>query len=82
MLLDGITPIRVMFVGYLVLMHNQQYQDPFVTIVVRDKEIIYFSMKIDLTRIISTVENEVNEYQSIPLHKIEDFGVHCKQFFF
>ena len=26
-------------------------------------------------------EEGPSEYQSIPLHKIEDFGVHCKQYY-
>ncbi|CAF1253891.1 unnamed protein product [Rotaria sordida] len=66
-------------------MQNQQYQDPFVAIVV------------DPTRTISAgkvnigafrtypkghkAESEAIEYQPIPLNKIEDFGVHCKQYY-
>uniref|UniRef100_A0A8C8JLY4 COP9 signalosome complex subunit 5 n=1 Tax=Oncorhynchus tshawytscha TaxID=74940 RepID=A0A8C8JLY4_ONCTS len=39
-------------------MLNQQFQEPFVAVV---------------------VSTGPSEYQTIPLNKIEDFGVHCKQ---
>jgi COP9 signalosome complex subunit 5 len=67
-------------------MLNQNYQEPFVAIV------------IDPTRTISAGKvclgafrtypkgykppsDEPSEYQTIPLNKIEDFGVHCKSYY-
>jgi COP9 signalosome complex subunit 5 len=67
-------------------MLNQQFQEPFVAIV------------IDPTRTISAGKVNIgafrtypkgykppdegpSEYQTIPLNKIEDFGVHCKQYY-
>lgn len=67
-------------------MLNQQYQEPFVAIV------------IDPTRTISAGKVNIgafrtypkgykppdegpDEYQTIPLSKIEDFGVHCRQYY-
>nr|QBH74039.1 jun activation domain binding protein [Isotomurus palustris] len=67
-------------------MLNQNYQEPFVAIVV------------DPTRTISAGKvclgafrtypkgykppnEEQSEYQTIPLNKIEDFGVHCKSYY-
>ncbi|CAF5168628.1 unnamed protein product, partial [Rotaria sp. Silwood1] len=66
-------------------MLNQQYQDPFVAIVV------------DPTRTISAgkvnigafrtypegykAENEMIDYQPIPLNKTQDFGVHYKKYY-
>uniref|UniRef100_A0A7M5WTM2 COP9 signalosome complex subunit 5 n=1 Tax=Clytia hemisphaerica TaxID=252671 RepID=A0A7M5WTM2_9CNID len=67
-------------------MVNQQFQEPFVAIV------------IDPTRTISAgkvnmgafrtypkgykpPDESPSEYQTIPLNKIEDFGVHCKQYY-
>nr|CAG4647944.1 EOG090X078Z [Moina brachiata]SVE93044.1 EOG090X078Z [Moina brachiata] len=56
-------------------MLNQTFQEPFVAIVV------------DPVRTISAgkgykpANEEPSEYQTIPLNKIEDFGVHCKQYY-
>ncbi|EEB10074.1 COP9 signalosome complex subunit, putative [Pediculus humanus corporis] len=56
-------------------MLNQNFQEPFVAIV------------IDPVRTISAgkgykpANEEPSEYQTIPLNKIEDFGVHCKQYY-
>nr|CAG4640902.1 EOG090X078Z [Eulimnadia texana] len=56
-------------------MLNQNFQEPFVAIVV------------DPVRTISAGKGykppneEPSEYQTIPLNKIEDFGVHCKQYY-
>ncbi|MPC55962.1 COP9 signalosome complex subunit 5 [Portunus trituberculatus] len=56
-------------------MLNQNYQEPFVAIV------------IDPIRTISSgkgykpPDEGPSEYQTIPLNKIEDFGVHCKQYY-
>ena len=67
-------------------MNNQQYQDPFIAIVVDPIRTIT-SGKVDLGAFRTYPENfEFSEggpsrYQSIPLHKIEDFGVHCKQYY-
>nr|SVE83691.1 EOG090X078Z [Daphnia pulex] len=56
-------------------MLNQNFQEPFVAIVV------------DPVRTISAGKGykppneEPSEYQTIPLNKVEDFGVHCKQYY-
>ena len=67
-------------------MNNQQYQDPFIAIVVDPIRTIT-SGKVDLGAFRTYPESfEFSEggptrYQFIPLHKIEDFGVHCKQYY-
>ena len=67
-------------------MNNQKYQDPFIAIVVDPIRTIT-SGKVDLGAFRTYPENfEFSEggptkYQSIPLNKIEDFGVHCKQYY-
>ncbi|CAD5112016.1 DgyrCDS1266 [Dimorphilus gyrociliatus] len=65
-------------------MLNQQYQEPFVAIVVDPTRTIS-SGKVNLgafrtyPKTYKPRDEEQSEYQSIPLNKIEDFGVHCKQ---
>lgn len=67
-------------------MNNQKFQDPFVAIVIDPIRTIA-SGRVDLGAFRTYPENyEISEggpskYQSIPLHKIEDFGVHCKQYY-
>lgn len=67
-------------------MLNQQYQEPFVAIVVDPTRTIS-SGKVNLgafrtyPKTYKPRDEEQSEYQSIPLNKIEDFGVHCKQYY-
>ncbi|XP_065843322.1 COP9 signalosome complex subunit 5-like [Oscarella lobularis] len=67
-------------------MLNQQFQEPFVAIVV-DPVRTVSAGKVNLGAFRTYPKgykppNEgPSEYQSIPLHKIEDFGVHCKQYY-
>ncbi|TKY89894.1 hypothetical protein EX895_001191 [Sporisorium graminicola] len=73
---------------------NQQFQDPFVAIVIDPNRTIS-SGKVDIGAFRTFPENytpptttattssstEGGEYQSIPLNKIEDFGVHADQYY-
>ncbi|VDO39224.1 unnamed protein product, partial [Onchocerca flexuosa] len=65
---------------------NQQFQEPFVAIVV-DPIRTMSAGKVDLGAFRTYPKgykppDEVpSEYQSIPLNKVEDFGVHCKQYY-
>uniref|UniRef100_A0A915PDK9 COP9 signalosome complex subunit 5 n=1 Tax=Setaria digitata TaxID=48799 RepID=A0A915PDK9_9BILA len=65
---------------------NQQFQEPFVAIVV-DPIRTMSAGKVELGAFRTYPKgykppDEVpSEYQSIPLNKIEDFGVHCKQYY-
>jgi COP9 signalosome complex subunit 5 len=65
---------------------HQQYEDPFLAIVV-DPVRTLSSGKVDIGAFRTYPENykppdEVpSEYQSIPLEKIEDFGVHSKRYY-
>ena len=67
-------------------MNNQQYQDPFVAVVIDPIRTIS-SGKVDIgafrtyPKMFEGEEGGPARYQSIPLHKIEDFGVHCKQYY-
>jgi len=67
-------------------MLNQQYQEPWLAIVVDPTRTISAG-KVELGAFRTFPENYKNpdepasEYQSIPLSKIEDFGVHCKQYY-
>jgi len=66
-------------------MQNQQYQDPFVAIVVDPIRTIS-SGKVNVGAFRTypkghKADNDPLEYQPIPLNKIEDFGVHCKQYY-
>ncbi|GJD08516.1 COP9 signalosome complex subunit 5 [Galdieria sulphuraria] len=67
-------------------MTQQQYQDPFVAIVVDPIRTIS-SGKVDLGAFrtypadYKPADSEAVEYQNIPLNKIEDFGVHCKRYY-
>jgi len=67
-------------------MLNQNYQDPFVAIVVDPVRTISAG-KVCLGAFrtypkgYKPPNEEPSEYQTIPLNKIEDFGVHCKQYY-
>lgn len=67
-------------------MLNQTYQEPFVAIVVDPIRTISAG-KVNLGAFRTYPKgfkppNEgLSEYQTIPLNKIEDFGVHCKQYY-
>lgn len=65
-------------------MLNQQYQEPFLAVVI-DPTRTVSAGKVDIGAFRTYPEGykppdePVSEYQTIPLNKIEDFGVHCKQ---
>lgn len=67
-------------------MLNQNYQEPFVAIVI-DPVRTVSSGKVNLGAFrtypkgYKPPNEEPSEYQTIPLNKIEDFGVHCKQYY-
>ncbi|XP_069126985.1 COP9 signalosome complex subunit 5 [Argopecten irradians] len=67
-------------------MLNQQFQEPFVAIVVDPvRTISAGKVNIGAFRTYpkgyKPPDESPSEYQSIPLNKIEDFGVHCKQYY-
>jgi hypothetical protein len=65
-------------------MTNQKYQEPFLAIVV-DPHRTVAAGKVEIGAFrtfpegYKPPEEGPSEYQTIPLDKIEDFGVHCKQ---
>ncbi|KAG8887416.1 COP9 signalosome catalytic subunit rri1, partial [Tulasnella sp. 403] len=64
---------------------NQKYQDPFVAVVIDPNRTISAG-KVDIGAFRTYPEgykppNSSTEYQSIPLSKIEDFGVHANQYY-
>ncbi|KAF9269269.1 Mov34-domain-containing protein [Marasmius fiardii PR-910] len=67
-------------------MNNQMYQDPFVAVVIDPNRTISAG-KVDIGAFRTYPENykpsntSPSEYQSIPLSKIEDFGVHANQYY-
>ncbi|EKM56608.1 uncharacterized protein PHACADRAFT_253814 [Phanerochaete carnosa HHB-10118-sp] len=67
-------------------MTNQKYQDPFVAVVIDPNRTISAG-KVDIGAFRTYPENYTppdavaSEYQSIPLNKIEDFGVHANQYY-
>ena len=67
-------------------MLNQNFQDPFVAIVVDPIRTISAG-KVNLGAFRTFPKGYKppdvgpSEYQTIPLNKIEDFGVHCKQYY-
>ncbi|CAH8355015.1 unnamed protein product [Eruca vesicaria subsp. sativa] len=67
-------------------MLNQQYQEPFLAVVI-DPTRTVSAGKVEIGAFRTYPEghkisdDHVSEYQTIPLNKIEDFGVHCKQYF-
>jgi len=67
-------------------LQNQQYQDPWVAIVIDPvRTISAGKVNIGAFRTFpkgyKTSDEGVSDYQTIPLNKIEDFGVHCKQYY-
>jgi len=67
-------------------MTNQQFQDPFVAVVIDPNRTISAG-RVDIGAFRTYPENYTppdassSEYQSIPLNKIEDFGVHANQYY-
>mmetsp|Transcript_25326 Transcript_25326/g.70833 ORF Transcript_25326/g.70833 Transcript_25326/m.70833 type:complete len:351 (+) Transcript_25326:120-1172(+) len=67
-------------------MTNQQYQEPFLAIVI-DPHRTMAAGKVDIGAFRTYPEGykppdePASEYQTIPLNKIEDFGVHAKQYY-
>ncbi|KAM5533562.1 hypothetical protein V8D89_012778 [Ganoderma adspersum] len=67
-------------------MQNQKFQDPFVAVVIDPNRTISAG-KVDIGAFRTYPENYTpadsagGEYQSIPLNKIEDFGVHANQYY-
>lgn len=67
-------------------MVNQQFQEPFVAIVIDPVRTISAG-KVNLGAFrtypkgYKPPDEGPSEYQTIPLNKIEDFGVHCKQYY-
>ncbi|KZT20944.1 Mov34-domain-containing protein [Neolentinus lepideus HHB14362 ss-1] len=67
-------------------MNNQKYTDPFVAVVIDPNRTISAG-KVDIGAFRTYPENykpeggSSSEYQSIPLSKIEDFGVHADQYY-
>lgn len=65
---------------------NQQFQDPFVAIVI-DPIRTVSTGKVDIgafrcyPKNFKPADDLTPEYQTIPMHKIEDFGVHCKKYY-
>jgi COP9 signalosome complex subunit 5 len=67
-------------------MEHQLYEDPFVAIVIDPiRTISAGKVSIGAFRTYQKgykpPDEEQSEYQTIPLNKIEDFGVHCKQYY-
>lgn len=68
-------------------MLNQQFQEPFLAVVI-DPTRTVSAGKVEIGAFRTYPEGykppdePVSEYQTIPLNKIEDFGVHCKQVIF
>ncbi|KAF7126794.1 hypothetical protein RHSIM_Rhsim11G0155000 [Rhododendron simsii] len=67
-------------------MLNQQFQEPFLAVVI-DPTRTVSAGKVEIGAFRTYPEGykppdePVSEYQTIPLNKIEDFGVHCKQYY-
>jgi COP9 signalosome complex subunit 5 len=67
-------------------LNNQKFQDPFVAVVIDPNRTISAG-KVDIGAFRTYPENytppsaAASEYQSIPLSKIEDFGVHANQYY-
>ncbi|XP_020257021.1 COP9 signalosome complex subunit 5b-like isoform X2 [Asparagus officinalis] len=67
-------------------MLNQKYQEPFLAVVI-DPTRTVSAGKVEIGAFRTYPEGykppdePVSEYQTIPLNKIEDFGVHCKQYY-
>uniref|UniRef100_A0A2K5EXT3 COP9 signalosome complex subunit 5 n=1 Tax=Aotus nancymaae TaxID=37293 RepID=A0A2K5EXT3_AOTNA len=67
-------------------MLNQQFQEPFVAVVIDPTRTISAG-KVNLgifrtyPKGYKPPDEGPSEYQTIPLNKIEDFGIHCKQYY-
>ncbi|KAK9097390.1 hypothetical protein Sjap_022887 [Stephania japonica] len=67
-------------------MLNQQFQEPFLAVVI-DPTRTVSAGKVEIGAFrtypdgYKPPDDPVSEYQTIPLNKIEDFGVHCKQYY-
>uniref|UniRef100_A0A8C9S0T1 COP9 signalosome complex subunit 5 n=1 Tax=Scleropages formosus TaxID=113540 RepID=A0A8C9S0T1_SCLFO len=67
-------------------MLNQQFQEPFVAVVIDPSRTISEG-KVNLGAFrtypkgFKPPSDRPSDYQTIPLNKIEDFGVHCKQYY-
>ncbi|KAH9303986.1 hypothetical protein KI387_008390 [Taxus chinensis] len=67
-------------------MLNQQFQEPFLAVVI-DPTRTVSAGKVEIGAFrtypqgYKPPDEPVSEYQTIPLNKIEDFGVHCKQYY-
>eukprot|EP00128_Syssomonas_multiformis_P014217 Colp12_sorted_trinity150504_noHs@14714 len=67
-------------------MLNQQFQEPFVAVVIDPTRTISAG-KVELGAFrtypqgYKPPDEGPSEYQTIPINKIEDFGVHCKQYY-
>ncbi|KAK9819739.1 hypothetical protein WJX72_001788 [[Myrmecia] bisecta] len=67
-------------------MTQQQYQEPFIAVVV-DPHRTIAAGKVEIGAFRTYPEGYKppdegpSEYQTIPMNKIEDFGVHCKQYY-
>ncbi|TKY74640.1 COP9 signalosome complex subunit 5b [Spatholobus suberectus] len=67
-------------------MLNQQFQEPFLAVVI-DPTRTVSAGKVEIGAFRTYPEGykppdePISEYQTIPLNKIEDFGVHCKQYY-
>ncbi|KAI8069922.1 JAB1/Mov34/MPN/PAD-1 ubiquitin protease-domain-containing protein [Gongronella butleri] len=65
---------------------NQQYQEPFVAVVI-DPNRTMSAGKVEIGAFrtfpkgYKPIDDEPFEYQTIPLDKIEDFGVHAKEYY-
>ncbi|KAK8349361.1 hypothetical protein V6Z12_A06G135400 [Gossypium hirsutum] len=66
--------------------NKQQFQEPFLAVVI-DPTRTVSSGKVDIGAFrtypegYKPTDDPISEYQTIPLNKIEDFGVHCKQYY-
>ncbi|KAE8735927.1 COP9 signalosome complex subunit 5 [Hibiscus syriacus] len=67
-------------------MLNQQFQVPFLAVVI-DPTRTVSAGKVEIGAFrtyregYTPPDDPISEYQTIPLNKIEDFGVHCKQYY-
>ncbi|CAL5014451.1 unnamed protein product [Urochloa decumbens] len=67
-------------------MLNQQFTEPFLAVVI-DPTRTVSAGKVEIgafrtyPKDYKPPDEPVSEYQTIPLNKIEDFGVHCKQYY-
>ncbi|XP_039024350.1 COP9 signalosome complex subunit 5b-like [Hibiscus syriacus] len=67
-------------------MLNQQFQEPFLAVVI-DPTRTVSAGKVEIGAFrtyregYTPPDDPIAEYQTIPLNKIEDFGVHCKQYY-